>query len=229
MNTISRLQNSVLVLLVLLTFTSSTFSQNYEVYDGEFSVMFTVKNAVAEHVQFASKGATKWSDFEVIDTKNWNGHSTTGCLFTFYAVDGKLKGYQIDYYEDDYIWVFAIDDNRKPKGKGWKLERRVEKKDSPTVTLSGMVFYYAKIDKTGCLFVLPEMVDAGVAESIDPKLSNACYSEKYGYGAYLNFKQVPRNADYALPVDGKIMQYTGKWGVEDGGDVFFVNKIQPFF
>lgn len=116
----------IIALVVLLTTTISAYSQNYEVYDGdEFSVMFVVKNQVAHDVKFASAGDSDWSDFEVIDTKNWNGKGKIkNCIFTFYVIDGEINGYQVDYYEDNYIWVFAIDDNRKQQGSGWKLYLR---------------------------------------------------------------------------------------------------------
>lgn len=115
----------LIVLVVLLTTTLSAYSQNYEVYDGkEFSVMFVVRNEVAQDVKFASSGDNDWSDFEVIETKNWNGKSSTNCIFTFYVIDGDINAYQIDYYEDDHIWVFQIDDDLDQLGDGWKLRLR---------------------------------------------------------------------------------------------------------
>src|SRR5690554_5256949 len=102
----------VITMVVLLTTTLSAYSQSYEVYDGDgFSVMFVVKNEVAHDVKFASAGDRDWTDFEVIETKNWNGNSITNCLFTFYVIDGEINAYQIDYYENNYIWVFQIDDD----------------------------------------------------------------------------------------------------------------------
>lgn len=118
-------KNLIIVLVVALTTSLSAFSQSYEVYDGkEFSVMFTVRNQVAEDVKFASIGDKTWSDFEVIETQNWNGESDNGTLFTFYVIDGNIDGYQIDYYENGYIWVFNIDDDLEQVGEGWRLTRR---------------------------------------------------------------------------------------------------------
>lgn len=115
----------VITMVVLLTTTLSAYSQSYEVYDGDgFSVMFVVKNEVAHDVKFASAGDRDWTDFEVIETKNWNGNSTTNCLFTFYVIDGEINAYQIDYYENNYIWVFQIDDDLEQIGDGWKLKLR---------------------------------------------------------------------------------------------------------
>lgn len=115
-------QKIVVALLFMLTtaFTGKFYAQSYEVYDGDkFSVMFTVNNETAEHVQFASVGAADWTDFEVIDSRKGNK-----AVFTVFVIDKKINAYQIDYYENGYIWVFNIDDNRKAIGKGWKLTLR---------------------------------------------------------------------------------------------------------
>lgn len=112
-------------MVVILATTVSAYSQNYEVYDGQdFSVMFVVKNEVAHDVKFATRGDSQWTAFEVIETKNWNGQSDTNCLFTFYVIDGEINAYQIDYYEDNHIWVFQIDHNLEQIGDGWKLNLR---------------------------------------------------------------------------------------------------------
>lgn len=115
-----------LVLIFATTFVTDAKAQSYEVYDGDtFSVMFTVVGNTAEDVKFASVGASKWTDFEVIDTKNWNGTGTyKNCLFTFYVLDSVYNSYQIDYYEDGYIWVFQVDDDLKQIGDGWRLTYR---------------------------------------------------------------------------------------------------------
>lgn len=115
-----------LTTVFFITTAAHVTAQNYEVYDGdEFSVMFTVRNSVAENVKFAPTGATEWTDFKVIDTKNWYGKSNMeGCLFTFYVKDGKNKNFQVDYYEDGYIWVFSIDANKRQNGDGWQLWMR---------------------------------------------------------------------------------------------------------
>lgn len=113
--------------LMLLTVSSSNLkAQDYEVYDGDtFSVMFTVHDNTAEDVQFASVGAEDWADFAVIYTKNWEGKGTQkNCIFTFYVMDGKAHYYQIDYYDQGYVMVFQVDDNKKQIGKGWKLKQR---------------------------------------------------------------------------------------------------------
>lgn len=220
----NRKKTSVLVALLMMAI--NAISQNYEVYDNnEFSVMFVVNNEVAEDVKFANKGDSKWSDFEVIETINWNGQSDTNSIFTFYVIDGEINAYQIDYYEDNHIWVFQIDDDLAQIGDGWELTRRNDK----TETLGGIVFQYNKNNKTGCLFTISEMVEDGVAKSIETKISDACYSTKYGYGALLNFKNVSKNADYPKPIDGQLMSYEGKWKMEAGSYVFYVSKIEPFF
>lgn len=107
-------------LIIVTAFSSSLKAQDYEVYDGDkFSVMFTVANDALENVKFASKGAKNWSEFEVLETRL--GKSA---VFSSFVIDGKLNGYQIDYYEDNYIMVFNIDDDRKAIGNGWKLTLR---------------------------------------------------------------------------------------------------------
>lgn len=115
------------ILMIAFAFSSNLKAQSYEVYDGDkFSVMFTVVDDTAEDVKFASVGASKWTDFEVIDTKNWYGTGTNkGCLFTFYVLDSVYNAYQIDYYENDYIMVFQVNHNDlKQIGSGWKLTLR---------------------------------------------------------------------------------------------------------
>lgn len=108
------------VLIIVTSFSSNLKAQSYEVYDGkEFSVMFTVRNETAENVKFASRGAKEWTEFEVLESRNGNK-----AVFNAFVIDGQLNGYQIDYYEDGYIWVFNIDDNRKAIGNGWKLTLR---------------------------------------------------------------------------------------------------------
>ncbi|WP_234111705.1 MULTISPECIES: hypothetical protein [Chryseobacterium] len=107
-------------LIMVAAFSSTLKAQDYEVYDGkEFSVMFTVRNGTAENVKFASRGAKTWTEFEVLESRNGNK-----AVFNAFVIDGQLNGYQIDYYEDGYIWVFNIDDNRKAIGTGWKLTLR---------------------------------------------------------------------------------------------------------
>lgn len=108
-------------LIVMATaFSSNLTAQEYEVYDGnEFSVMFTVVDGTAENVKFASRGAKNWTEFEVLDSR-----AGTKAVFSAFVIDGQINAYQIDYYEDGYIMVFNIDDNRKAIGKGWKLTRR---------------------------------------------------------------------------------------------------------
>lgn len=107
-------------LIIVTAFSSNLKAQDYEVYDGEiFSVMFTVTDDGLENVKFANKGAKNWSEFEVLETRLGNK-----AVFSCFVIDGKINGYQIDYYEDGYIMVFNIDDNRKALGKGWKLTLR---------------------------------------------------------------------------------------------------------
>lgn len=108
------------ILIVVTAFSPSLKAQEYEVYDGDkFSVMFTVADDAIQNVKFATKGASKWTEFEVIDSR-----MGTNALFSTFVIDGQLNGYQIDYYEADYIMVFNIDDNRKAIGQGWKLKFR---------------------------------------------------------------------------------------------------------
>ncbi len=108
------------VLIIVTAFSSNLKAQEYEVYDGkEFSVMFTVRNGTAENVKFASKGAKEWTEFEVLESRKGKK-----AVFSAFVIDGEINGYQIDYYEDGYIMVFNIDDNRKAIGQGWKLTLR---------------------------------------------------------------------------------------------------------
>lgn len=219
-------RKNIIVLLTLIMVTTNVISQEYEVYDGsEFSVMFVVNNEVAEDVKFANKGDSKWSDFEVIETINWNGQSDTNCIFSFYVIADDVNAYQIDYYEDNHIWVFEIDGDLEQIGDGWKLNRRGDK----TETLGGIVLQYNSNTKTGCFFTIAEMVADGVAKSIDAKVSDTCYSNEYGYGALINFKNVPKTANYPKPIEGQLMSYEGKWKVVADNYVFYVSKIEPFF
>lgn len=220
----------MLATAAFITMTASAFSQDYEVYDGDvFSVMFTVEHSIAKDVKFASKGAEKWTDFEVIDVKNWNGTGGNNSIFSFYVLDGKLNSYQIDYYEDGYIWVFKIDNDRKATGGKWKLNKREEKKKERITTLKGMIFHYMASEKTGCLFTISDMVDAGIAKRIDDKVIEECYSENYGYGALINFENVPKNSPYTKPSEGVLMSFEGTWKVVDGLDIFYVKSMEPFF
>jgi|GEM_PF-4300238 len=115
-----------LMLLGLLLSSVTMKAQSFEVYDGDiFSVMFTVRNSVAHDVKFATRGAEKWTDFKVTDTRNWYGQSTMkDCLFTFYVKDEVDNNYQVDYYKHGYVWVFQLNDNRDQIGSGWKLYLR---------------------------------------------------------------------------------------------------------
>lgn len=110
----------VFILMIAVSGFSGFKAQTYEVYDGDkFSVMFTVRNGTAENVKFASKGAKEWTEFEVLESRKGKN-----AVFNAFVIDGQINAYQIDYYEDGYIMVFNIDDNRKAIGKGWKLTLR---------------------------------------------------------------------------------------------------------
>lgn len=219
-------RKNVIVLLSFLMAITNAISQEYEVYDNnEFSVMFVVNNEIAEDVKFANKGDSIWSDFDVIETINWNGQSDTNCIFSFYVIADDVNAYQIDYYEDNHIWVFEIDGDLKQIGDGWKLKRRSDK----TETLGGIVLQYNSNTKTGCFFTIAEMVADGVAKSIDAKVTDTCYSNEYGNGVLINFENVPKTATYAKPVEGQLMSYEGVWKVIAGNYVFYVSKIEPFF
>lgn len=108
------------VFILVTAFSANLKAQEYEVYDGkDFSVMFTVANDAIQNVKFATRGSKSWTAFEVLDAREG-----TNALFSTFVIDGQLNGYQIDYYEADYIMVFNIDDNRKAIGQGWKLTLR---------------------------------------------------------------------------------------------------------
>ncbi|MEM0519354.1 MULTISPECIES: hypothetical protein [Aequorivita] len=97
------------------------------------------------------------------------------------------------------------------------------------VTLGGFVYNYNEKTQSGCLFIDLEMVDAGIVHNINDGLTNGCFSEKYGYGAYIYFGDISPENYYKKPIEGLLMNYYGTWALEDDKYVFHVQEIQPFF
>lgn len=97
------------------------------------------------------------------------------------------------------------------------------------IDLSGYVIGYDSKTSCGCFYVDKEMVEVGVAKDISDKVTKSCKSSKYGYGALINFKQVPPKSDYTKPAENTLIITHGYWTVKDGKNTFIVTSFEPFF
>ncbi len=209
-----------------LSFASTS---NFEVYTSEaFAVKLVVTNSLVENVQVSKPGTSDWVNVEILDTEIQQEPVALNTQhFSFYIKDSKKHTYQIDYYYDQFIWIYSIDwPQKQRKGNGMKLYRQEQGK---RITLSGFVYNYDPSTKLACFFTDLEMVEHGVARNISPQLTETCFIEKYGYGAILNFEEMPSNKYYKKPIEGLLMDYLGSWKIKDGKSVFYVLEIQPYF
>lgn len=125
--------------------------------------------------------------------------------------------------------VCSFTENKDQDSLDWQLEIRQNLEKQNIITLDGVVLHFNNIKKTGCLFTIAEMVESGVARSLNSMTSKGCYSEEYGFGAHLYFGKIPTTASYPKPVNGKLMSYKGYWKKESESHIFYVTKIEPYF
>ena len=128
-----------------------------------------------------------------------------------------------------FFLVFSFTKNKDQDSWDWQLELSQNQEKQNITTLDGVVLQYNHIKKTGCLFTIAEMVESGVAKSLNSMTSKNCYSEEYDFGAQLYFGKIPTTASYPKPVEGKLMSNTGFWKEDDEYHIFYVTKIEPYF
>lgn len=221
----------IFVALAMLFFGASTIAtaQQYEIYDGDgWAIRLTVTNGVANKVDFSNEGGS-WINLTILDTKNWNGQSTNKeCLFSFYLYYGRDNYYQIDYYRQGYINYFQTDSNFDPIYEPAQLFLRKEKKASQ-IMMTGLMYDYDPALNIGCLFVNDEMVKASVAKPLGKKLSVLCFSDSYGQGALISFRELQKNSPYSKASEGVMMDFTGSWTEENQEYMFIVKTMEPTF
>ncbi len=213
--------------LIILPHTGHASPSNFEIYTAENFAMKFVVNNKAENVQFAYNGISQWTSAEILETTKRSQAASDQRQFTFYVMDKEYNSYQIDYYKDQYIWVYKIEwPSLQIIGERWKLHNQQE---GQRITLSGFVYNYDPKTKVACFFTDLEMVEQGVARNISAQLTETCFIERYGFGAILYFGDMPTNKYYKKPIEGLLMDYLGSWKVKDGKSLFYVHEIQPYF
>lgn len=100
-----------------------------------------------------------------------------------------------------------------------------------SVTIGVKVLSYNEKSGYGCLFVDPEMVEAGVATGLGSKaIGSKCVSKKYGKGVPINFSGLNPNSDYSyVPEQDVLITVIGKWVKK--GEIYEFHTIEwePFF
>lgn len=104
------------------------------------------------------------------------------------------------------------------------------------VTIAGNVKSLNSSTKTGCFFVDPEMVEAGVVEGLGSKaIYGKCNDIKFGKGVEINFTTLDPKSNYpTLPSENVLLLFQGHWKQEVNAaqeqiNTFYVTEYEPFF
>jgi hypothetical protein len=221
-----KIVNCILILsVVFIAKTAKATSLEFKFYKSETdAAMFVANDGKVENVKITGIGKSAWSELDVL---YYESCANLNCLFTSYAMDSKINDFQIGYCIDSCISMFKVNNNKKLIGtNSYKLKRVLT---TTKITLGGYVYNYNPDTKKGCLFTDIEMVESGMVADISDQLTSDCFSEKYGFGAYVYFGEVSPKNYYKKPIEGMLMNYYGIWKIEEGNYIFYVQEIQPFF
>ncbi len=99
------------------------------------------------------------------------------------------------------------------------------------ITISGKVLSYNQKSGYGCLYVDPEMVNAGVAKALGSKtIGSKCISKKYGNGVPVNLSRLNPESDYSyIPQEDVLISVTGRWVKKGETYEFHTTEWEPFF